>query len=86
MLSQLLTAVSLPKTTVTPSSSAQGPALTFISVHCLQIHSMPDHMVLIRNPISSQDVSCLAGNVQGFPTVISLQQGDHFWGSPGSGT
>lgn len=64
-----------------PKDQSMNVMCTFISVHCLQIHSMPDDMVLIRNPISSQDVSCLAGNIQGFSTVVSLQHGDHLWGS-----
>lgn len=53
---------------------------TFIGVHRLQVHDMPDHVILIRNPIPPKHVSGLASNVQGLPTVIPLQQRDHFRG------
>ena len=47
---------------------------------------MPDHVILIRNPIPPKHVSGLASNVQGLPTVIPLQQRDHFRGGPGNST
>lgn len=47
---------------------------------------MPDHVILIRNPIPPQHVSGLASDVQGLPTVIPLQQRDHFRGGPGNST
>lgn len=68
------------------SLPTRDPAPTLIGVHSLQVHGMPDHVVLVRNPIPPKHISGLASNVQGLPTVIPLQQGNHFWGGPGSST
>lgn len=43
---------------------------------------MADDVVFIWNSISSQHVSGLPGNIQGFATAIPLQHRDHLWYCP----
>ena len=63
--------------------------LTFICVDSLQVHDVADDVVLVSDAVSSQHVSGLPGDVQGFTAAVPLQHGYHLWGgsvekTPGS--
>lgn len=47
-----------------------------ISVDGLQVHHVPDHMVLISDPIPAQHVPAVSGNLQRLPTRVPLDQGN----------
>ena len=48
-----------------------------VCVHCLQVHDVPDHVVLVADPVPSQHVPALPCDRQGLAAVVPLQQGDH---------
>ena len=48
-----------------------------VGVHCLQIHHMPDHMILVADAVAPQHVPALTCNGQSLSAVVPLQQGDH---------
>ena len=43
---------------------------SFISIHCLEIHNVSYHMVLICNTISTQHISAFTCNLQGLKIKI----------------
>lgn len=51
---------------------------SFVGVHSLQIHYVPDDVVLIRYTIASQHVPSHSRNVQGLSCVVPLDHRDHF--------
>lgn len=54
--------------------------LTFVCVDSLQVHDVADDVILICYAVSSQHVSGLPGDVEGFTTAVPLQHGYHLWG------
>ena len=56
---------------------------SFISIHCLEIHNVSDHMVLICNTISTQHISAFTCNLQGLKNkkcvTLLVCCGNHFY-------
>ena len=48
-----------------------------VCVHCLQIHHMPDHMILVADAVAPQHVPAFTCDGQSLSTVVPLKQGDH---------
>lgn len=51
--------------------------LTFVRVHGLQVEKVSDDVILVCDAVAAQHVSGLPGHLQGLPTVVPLQDGDH---------
>lgn len=60
----------------------QEQGVTFVCVDGLQVHDVPNDMVLISDAVSAQHVAGLAGDVQSFATGVPLQHGDHLRRGP----
>jgi len=46
---------------------------SLVGVDSLQVHDVPDDVVLILDAIASQNVTSVTGNVQGLATVVAFQ-------------
>mmetsp|Transcript_19535 Transcript_19535/g.28172 ORF Transcript_19535/g.28172 Transcript_19535/m.28172 type:complete len:354 (+) Transcript_19535:133-1194(+) len=65
--------------------SCDGPAqdqgmnimCPLVGVHRLQVHHVPDDVVLVRNAVPSQHVPGLPGHLQGLAAVVALDHADH---------
>lgn len=53
---------------------------SLVGIDGLKIHNMSNDVVLITNPISTQDIPHLPGNGQRFTATITFDKGDHFRG------
>merc|ERR1719370_2343218 len=73
--------ISICKSRDTSDTSAKNQGMNImgalVRVHRLQVHDVPDHMVLVANPVPSQHVPALTCDRQGLAAVVPLQQGDH---------
>ena len=47
--------------------------LTFVGVDGLEVHDVPDDVVLVADTVAAQHVPALSGNGEGLPTVVTLQ-------------
>lgn len=65
---------------IKPARAKRSPIFsrTFVSVHRFQVHHVPDHMVLVRDPISAQHISRGSRDLQRFDGRVSLYDGNHF--------
>jgi len=49
----------------------------FVRVDGLEVHDVPDDVVLVADAVAAQHVAALAGDVQRLAARVALQQGDH---------
>ena len=54
----------------------------FVRVDGLEVHDVPDDVVLVGDSIAAQHVAARAGNVQRFAARVALQQRNHFRSGP----
>ena len=48
-----------------------------VRVHRLQVHHVPDHVVLVADAVAAEHVPALPGDGEGLAAVVPLEEGDH---------
>lgn len=54
-------------------------SLTFISVDGFQVHDVANDVILVCDAVSSQHISGLSSDIQGFTAGVPLQHRYHLW-------
>ena len=60
------------------------PRLTFVRVDGLEVHAVPDDVVLVADAVSAQHVAALAGDLERLAARVALDERDHLRRRPGS--
>ena len=56
--------------------------LTFIRVDGLEVHAVPDDVVLVADAVAAEHVAALTGDVERLSARVPLDERDHLWGRP----